>query len=52
MTYRALKRGLSVVSSIVFVDRTVGQSKMSQRIFLEAVGVVWRLRFESARGKL
>jgi len=53
MTYRALKRGLKVVEvPIVFVDRTIGQSKMSRRIFLEAVGVVWRLRLESARGKL
>lgn len=53
MTFRALKRGLSVVEvPIVFVDRTVGQSKMSRRIFLEAVGVVWRLRLEAMRGQL
>ena len=53
MTYRALQRGLKVVEvPIVFVDRMVGQSKMSRRIFLEAVGVVWRLRLEAARGKL
>lgn len=53
MTYRALKRGLKVVEvPIVFVDRTVGQSKMSRRIFAEAVGVVWRLRIEAALGKL
>jgi dolichol-phosphate mannosyltransferase len=29
---------------IVFVDRRVGHSKMSRQIFLEAVGMVWRLR--------
>lgn len=44
-TYRALRRGLRVVEvPIVFVDRAAGQSKMSRAIFLEAVGVVWRLR--------
>lgn len=53
MTYRALRRGLEVVEvPIVFVDRTVGQSKMSRRIFAEAVGVVWRLRLEALIGKL
>lgn len=53
MTYRALQRGLKVVEvPIVFVDRTVGQSKMSRRIFAEAVGVVWRLRLEAMLGKL
>lgn len=53
MTYRALQRGLKVVEvPIVFVDRTVGQSKMSRRIFAEAVGVVWRLRLESMLGRL
>lgn len=53
MTYRALRRGLAVVEvPIVFVDRTVGQSKMSRRIFAEAVGVVWRLRLEAMLGKL
>lgn len=53
MTYRALQRGLKVVEvPIVFVDRTVGQSKMSRRIFVEAIGVVWRLRIEAALGRL
>jgi dolichol-phosphate mannosyltransferase len=53
MTYRALRRGMKVVEvPIVFVDRTVGQSKMSRRIFFEAIGVVWRLRAEALRGKL
>lgn len=53
MTYRALQRGLRVVEvPIVFVDRRAGQSKMSRRIFAEAVGVVWRLRLQALRGKL
>jgi dolichol-phosphate mannosyltransferase len=44
-TYRALKRNLNVVEvPIVFADRRVGQSKMSRRIFIEAIGVVWKLR--------
>ena len=44
-TYRALCAGMKVVEvPIVFVDRRAGHSKMDGRIFLEAVGVVWRLR--------
>jgi dolichol-phosphate mannosyltransferase len=46
MTYRALKLGFRVVEvPIVFVDRRVGQSKMSKRIFVEALTLVWKLRF-------
>ncbi len=53
MTFRALKRGLRVVEvPIVFVDRTLGQSKMNGRIFREAIGIVWKLRYESARGRI
>jgi dolichol-phosphate mannosyltransferase len=53
MTYRALRRGFRVVEvPIVFVDRTLGRSKMNGRIFAEAVGVVWRLRGDSLLGKL
>ncbi len=53
MTYRALRKGMTVKEvPIVFVDRTAGRSKMSRKIFLEAVGVVWRLRAEAALGKL
>jgi dolichol-phosphate mannosyltransferase len=29
---------------IIFVDRTIGESKMSKTIMLEAIWVVWRLR--------
>ena len=53
MTYRAARRGMRVHEvPIVFVDRTAGRSKMSRRIFLEAVGMVWKLRFDGMRGKL
>jgi dolichol-phosphate mannosyltransferase len=49
-TYRALRRGLSVVEvPIVFVDRRAGQSNMDARICLEAIAVTWKLRAESLR---
>jgi dolichol-phosphate mannosyltransferase len=49
VTYRALRRGFRVAEvPIVFVDRRAGHSKMSFRIFLEAMGVVWRLRLQDA----
>jgi dolichol-phosphate mannosyltransferase len=52
MTYRALRRGVTVKEvPIVFVDRTLGRSKMSRKIFLEAVAMVWKLRFDAARGR-
>jgi dolichol-phosphate mannosyltransferase len=52
-TFRALCAGLRVVEvPITFVDRRVGQSKMDRRIFLEAVSVVWRLRYEALARKL
>ena len=45
MKYRALQAGLTLVETpIVFVDRRVGQSKMSRAIFVEALGMVWKLR--------
>jgi dolichol-phosphate mannosyltransferase len=53
MTYRAVRRGMRVKEvPIVFVDRTLGKSKMSRRIFVEAMGVVWKLRAESLRGSM
>lgn len=52
-TYRALRKGLRVVElPIVFVDRRAGHSKMSRRIFAEAVVEVWRLRYDAVRGRL
>ena len=45
MKYRALRKRLRVVETpIVFVDRRVGQSKMSRAIVAEALLQVWRLR--------
>lgn len=47
-TYRALLAGKRVVEvPIVFVDRRVGESKMSRRIFVEAVTMVWKLRLSA-----
>jgi dolichol-phosphate mannosyltransferase len=46
MKYRAVNRRLRVVETpIVFIDRRVGQSKMSRAIFVEALLKVWGLRF-------
>jgi dolichol-phosphate mannosyltransferase len=51
-TYRALRKGLRVAEvPIVFLDRRVGQSKLSRRVFAEAVWAVWQLRVEAARGR-
>jgi dolichol-phosphate mannosyltransferase len=45
MKYRAVRKQLRVVETpIVFVDRRVGQSKMSRAIVAEALIQVWRLR--------
>lgn len=52
-TFRALRRGLRVLEvPIVFVDRRVGQSKMSRRIFFEAIRIPWKLRVEAALDRL
>jgi dolichol-phosphate mannosyltransferase len=46
LTYRAARLGFRVREiPITFVDRRVGQSKMSRRIVLEAVAKVWSIRF-------
>jgi dolichol-phosphate mannosyltransferase len=37
---------------IIFVDRRLGQSKMSRRIILEALAVVLRLRWDELRGRV
>jgi dolichol-phosphate mannosyltransferase len=53
MSLRAWKGGFSIGEiPIVFVDRTIGESKMSKRIIREAVWRVWKLRFLAMTGKL
>ncbi len=50
LTYRTLRRGFRVKEiPIVFVDRRVGQSKMSKRIVLEALRKVWSIRNSNFR---
>ena len=53
LTYRTIRKGYVVREiPIVFEDRRVGQSKMSRKIFLEALSMVWKLRLEALQGKL
>ncbi len=50
MTYRAHRLGFRIVElPIIFVDRKVGTSKMSNDIVVEAMVNVWRLRFGAHR---
>jgi dolichol-phosphate mannosyltransferase len=52
MTFRAARRGARIREvPITFVDRRVGQSKMSRRIVVEALLVVLQLRFEDLIGR-
>jgi len=53
MSFRAWKGGFRVVEiPIVFTDRSEGESKMSRRVFREAVWMVWRLRWWSINGRI
>ena len=46
MKYRAFRKGLRIKEiPILFVDRQRGKSKMSRRIFVEALLNIWKLRF-------
>jgi dolichol-phosphate mannosyltransferase len=52
-TYRALRSGFRVVEiPITFADREAGTSKMSKRIFLEAIWKVPLLRLRAIAGRL
>ena len=45
MNFRAWTLGASIKEEpIIFVDRTIGESKMSSTIMYEAIWMVWRLR--------
>ena len=45
MNFRTWRKGYKLVEHpIIFIDRTVGESKMSKSIMFEAVWIVWRLR--------
>ena len=53
MSFRAWKKGFHLAEiPIVFVDRTLGESKMSKKIIREAVWKVWKLRLLSVFRKL
>ena len=53
LTYRAVRKGFAVAEvPIVFVDRRAGHSKMSRRVFAEAVMMMPKLRLDALRGKL
>lgn len=53
MTYRAWCKGARILEvPIIFMDREVGISKMSKRIGLEALWIVWELKFRRAFGRL
>jgi dolichol-phosphate mannosyltransferase len=52
MTFRALRNGFRATEvPVLFVDRRVGQSKMTGSIFFEALTLVWRLRLAIPRGR-
>lgn len=53
MSFRAWKKGFKLAEiPIVFVDRSLGESKMSKKIVREAVWKVWKLRLLTMVGKL
>jgi dolichol-phosphate mannosyltransferase len=53
MSFRAWRRNFRIGEiPIMFVDRDVGESKMSRSIVREAVWKVWRLRWLAIRGQL
>ncbi len=52
LTYRSLRKGFRVQEvPIIFVDRRAGESKMSRKIFAEAIMMVWKLRLDALTGK-
>jgi dolichol-phosphate mannosyltransferase len=53
MSFRAWRQGFRIGEiPIVFVDRNLGESKMSKRIVREAIWRVWQLRFQDLTGRL
>lgn len=53
MTYRAWCKHMRILEvPIIFMDREVGTSKMSKRIGLEALWIVWELKVRRALGRL
>jgi dolichol-phosphate mannosyltransferase len=51
ITFKVWRKGFKIGEiPIVFVDRTMGHSKMSKKIVREAVFMVWKLRLKSILG--
>ena len=52
MNFKAWKRGFRIKEvPIIFYDRTVGTSKMSKKIIVEAIFLVWKLKILSLFGR-
>jgi dolichol-phosphate mannosyltransferase len=52
MNFKAWKRGYKIKEiPIIFYDRTVDSSKMSKKIMMEAVFIVWKLKVLSLFGR-
>jgi dolichol-phosphate mannosyltransferase len=53
ITFKAWKKGFKIGEiPIIFIDRTMGSSKMSKKIVREAIFMVWKLRLRSIFGLL
>jgi dolichol-phosphate mannosyltransferase len=53
MNFRAWKKGFTIKEvPIVFIDRTVGKSKMTRKNIREAIWIVWWLKLKSIFGLL
>ena len=52
MNFKAWKRGFTLKEiPIIFYDRTEGSSKMSKKIIVEAIFLVWKLKIRSLFGR-
>ncbi len=53
MTFKTWKRGYRIKEiPIIFIDRQVGESKLSKKIMWEAIFLVWKLRIASLINKV
>lgn len=53
MNFKIWKKGFRIKEiPIIFIDRTVGKSKMSKKIVREAIWMVWKLKIRSLLGLL
>lgn len=53
VNFKVWRKGFRIKEiPIVFIDRTVGKSKMSRKIIWEAIWMVWRLRLKQLLGQL